>query len=170
MIIRRDRPLANNHPEGLTSCKLSSWGADLLQIIIQGAGLLQMNIPHISQLCLPGSRFNLAKISRTIGSCLVCTITQILLPRKLRTLFRAQNNFDFLVCLGIPCPPPLSPPLGAAQHKDYECAVPLSALTTPSLSHVSFKAQSGPLIIKRRPFIFWWSSPHDFWSLLEWIH
>ena len=35
MIIRRGRPLANDHPEGLASCKWSSGGTSLLQIIIQ---------------------------------------------------------------------------------------------------------------------------------------
>ena len=65
MIIRRGRPLANDHPEGPASCKWSSGGAGLLQMIIwwdqplandhpegqasckwssSGTSLLQMNI------------------------------------------------------------------------------------------------------------------------------
>ena len=104
MIIWRDRPLANNHPERPTSCKRSSGRAGLLQMIIRRgrplannhlewlasckstsrvAGLLQMSFPrdrplandHPSPLSpwspLAGYRFNLADLSRTIGSCLV---------------------------------------------------------------------------------------------------
>ena len=35
MIIQRDRPLANDHPEDLASCKLSPGGTGLLQMIIR---------------------------------------------------------------------------------------------------------------------------------------
>ena len=55
VVVRSSRPLANYHPEGPASCKLSSRGAGLLQIIIRrgrplanesswGAGLVQMII------------------------------------------------------------------------------------------------------------------------------
>ena len=37
-------------------------------------------------------------------------------------------------------PPPLPFPPNQPQHKDYECAVPVSAPPPPSLSHVSYKA------------------------------
>ena len=35
MIIQRDRPFANDHPEDLASCKWSSGGTSLLQMIIR---------------------------------------------------------------------------------------------------------------------------------------
>ena len=75
MIIRREQPLANDHPKGSASCKWSSRGTNLLQMIIWmdrplandhqeglayckwssgGSGLLQMIIRHLhhpSHLC-----------------------------------------------------------------------------------------------------------------------
>ena len=46
MIILRIRPLANDHPEDPASCKWSSGGSGLLQMISAGTGLLQMIICH----------------------------------------------------------------------------------------------------------------------------
>ena len=44
MVVRRDRPLANDHLEGPASCKWSSGSTSLPQMIIRRAGLLQMII------------------------------------------------------------------------------------------------------------------------------
>ena len=75
LIIRRDRPLATNHPEGPASYKWSSGGASLLQLIIQrdrtlandqSEGPMQITIRDPVTL---GSRFYLADLSRTICTC-----------------------------------------------------------------------------------------------------
>ena len=57
MIIWRDRPLANDHPEGPAYCKWSSGGAKLLQMII-------CHPRHPSQICQDKDL-----ISRTTCSC-----------------------------------------------------------------------------------------------------
>ena len=89
---RWNRPLANDHPEGLVSCKWSSWGTGLMQMIIRrdwplandhlkGPASLSSppspspfspshSPPSPSRGCKDqGSRFNLADLSRTICSC-----------------------------------------------------------------------------------------------------
>ena len=71
MIIQRTRPLANDHPEHLASGMWSSGGTGLLQMIIWWDGPLANDHPSTpSPLSpLPGSRINLADLSRTICSC-----------------------------------------------------------------------------------------------------
>ena len=60
-IIWRDRPLEIDHPEGQASCKWSYGENGFLQMIIRRDWPLAND--------LPGSRFNLAALSRTICSC-----------------------------------------------------------------------------------------------------
>ena len=90
MIIRSGQSLANDHSEWPASCKWSTRGAGLLQMIIWrgrplandhpegpasckwssgGTGLLQMIIRHPRHSSQPGSGFNLADLSGTICSC-----------------------------------------------------------------------------------------------------
>ena len=56
MIVRKDRPLANNQPERLASCKWSSRGTGLLQMIIQRIWPLANDHPTMpmTQLTFPG--------------------------------------------------------------------------------------------------------------------
>ena len=78
MIIQRIRPLANDHPEDPATCKWSSGGTGLLQMITRHD--MSPKSP------LPGSRFNLADLSRTICSCLliICAKWKIAMMVNLR--------------------------------------------------------------------------------------
>ena len=88
MIIRRGQPLANNHPEGSASCKWSSQGVGLLQMITlrdqplandhpeEPSSCKWSSVTHITLVTcalhsVQGSRFNLADLSRTICSCFI---------------------------------------------------------------------------------------------------
>ena len=76
MIIWRIWPLANDPPDDPASCKWSSGGSGLLEMIIRRDQPLAND--HQSPLSLlsplPGSRFNLADLSRTFCSCCIANI------------------------------------------------------------------------------------------------
>ena len=83
MIIRSGRPLANDHSDGPPSCNLSSGKTSLLQMIMwrdrplsndhleRPASHKLSSVTPVTESPLPGSRFNLADLSRTICSCLM---------------------------------------------------------------------------------------------------
>ena len=82
MTIRRGRSLATDHLEGLASCKWSSGGTGLLQMIIRHP---------VTQ--VTSARFNLADLSRTI--CSYC----VLVWWKLSSKPDDSKSLSFCLCL-----------------------------------------------------------------------
>ena len=86
MIIQRIRPLANDHPGDPAFCKWSSRGTSLLQMItLRGRPLVNDHPSPWSP--LPGSRFNLGDLSRTIFLFFIDVFTKQWGRQKLEHFF-----------------------------------------------------------------------------------
>ena len=99
MILQGGQPLANDHAEGLASCKWSARGGGLLRIIIHsGPPLANDHLsPPSPSSPMQGFRFNLAELSRTIWSGSFCLAVCHLASNFL--LFHLQKNISLTLII-----------------------------------------------------------------------